>query len=167
MLTLSYQLVAKRKRLGLVCQQDALPLGAIHVDRVHADVSAQEFDSSWHRVARLDRFALTIVALGRGIWDYLTATLASLARRAAKDDLTSREDALLAEEQPELDDALHGSRDECLLACVLRCHEQHAGDRMRIGVLYGAAHVPPVLRLLQDRLGYRVNSADWLTVFEL
>ena len=33
-------------------------------------------------------------------------------------------------------------------------------------VLFGAAHIPAVLRLL-DRLGYRVTRSDWLTVFEL
>jgi len=34
-------------------------------------------------------------------------------------------------------------------------------------VLYGAAHMPAVVRLLQERLGYRVTRAEWMTVFEL
>lgn len=166
-LRLSYSLIAKRKRLGLVCQSDALPLGALSAKRIHADLSTPEFDTHWRRVPRLDRLAVSVIALARGLWGYLTATRGSLVGAAGTDDLTSRDDALFAEQLPELNDALLTHRDGHLLACVLRCHESHARERKRVGVLYGAAHIRPVVRLLQDRLGYRVKGADWLTVFEL
>jgi hypothetical protein len=33
-------------------------------------------------------------------------------------------------------------------------------------VVYGAGHVPAVVRALLARYGYRPRSAEWLTVFD-
>jgi hypothetical protein len=33
-----------------------------------------------------------------------------------------------------------------------------------VTVIYGAGHVPAVVRGLLDRHGYRVRTAEWLTV---
>jgi len=166
-LALSYSLIARRKRLGLVCQSEALPRSAIESKMIHADVSAPEFARYWLRVPLWQRLFFYIAAPLRGAYDYLTATRESVARRCGTDDLQSRDDVLLDEDLEEIRDALRMRRDGHLLSCVLKCHDENMREQKRAAVLYGAAHIPPVLRLLQDRLGYRVNQADWLTVFEI
>ena len=35
-----------------------------------------------------------------------------------------------------------------------------------IAVVYGAAHMPALIRHLQSRYGFRPRAADWLTVFD-
>lgn len=167
-LATAYTLVAKRRRLGLVCQGDSLPRAAIQSKLTHADVSAPEFAEFWSRVPLWWRLFFYVAAPLRGAYDYLTVSRESLARRCGIDDLKSREDALDEDSDlTEIREAILTRRDGHLLACVLRCHEENHGESKRVGVLYGAAHIPAVVRLLQDRLGYRVERADWVTVFEL
>jgi hypothetical protein len=167
-LATAYTLVAKRKRLALVCQRDALPRAAIQSKLVHADVSAPEFADYWSRIPLRWRLFFYVAAPLRGAYDYLTASRESIARRCGTDDLASRDDVL--DDDADLEafrDAIMTRRDGRLLACVLRCHDESRSESKRIGVLYGAGHIPAVVRLLQDRLGYRVEQADWVTVFEL
>ena len=166
-LTLAYRWAAKRHRLGLVCQSEALPRDAIEAKLVHADLSAPEFDAFWRQVPWWQRAAFFVGAPALGIYDYLTLTRRALARRCGLDDLRSRDDALSLDEGFErLDEAILTRRDGRLLAAVLRCHEAGESRPRRAAVLFGAAHIPAVLRFL-DRLGYRVTRSDWLTVFEL
>jgi hypothetical protein len=166
-LALSYTLIARRSRLGLVSQRDALPRSSIQSRLVHADVSAPEFDALWRRVPLRQRLLVSIVAPFQGAWGYLTATRESLARRCGTDDLKSRDDVLEDEDLEALREAISTRRDSHLLSCVLKCHDEHASSRRRAAVLYGAGHMPAVVRLLQDRLGYRVTRADWLTIIEV
>jgi hypothetical protein len=63
--------------------------------------------------------------------------------------------------------AFGGERDDRLLAALTRLHEQRCGEDIEVAVVYGAAHVPAVVRGLRDRYGYRPRSADWLTLAEL
>lgn len=166
-LATSYTLTARRKRLGLVCQREALPRSSIQSRLFHADISAREFDEVWRRVPLWQRLLFFIAAPLQGAWGYLTATRESVARRCGTDDLKSRDDVLEDEDLEEVRDAISTRRDSHLLSCVLKCHDENASTSCRAAVLYGAAHMPAVVRLLQDRLGYRVTRADWLTVLEL
>lgn len=168
MLTYSYRLVARRKRLGLVCQSDILRRRDIEARLVHADLTAPEFDRAWSDVPWNLRLAFAIGAPLYGAYRYLTATRASLARRAEVETFPSRDEILrwTAEFDP-VEAALLTQRDQRLLASVLLSYREHHQEDVRIGVLYGAAHIPPVIRLLTDKLSYRVENATWETVFEL
>jgi hypothetical protein len=150
-----------------VCQTNALPRTSIQSKLVHADISAPEFAELWRRVPIWQRGLVSIGAPLYGLWGYLTATRRSIARRCGTDDLKSRKDLLADEDLEELREAISTRRDQHLLSCVLSCHDECAGSQRRVGVLYGAAHIPAVIRLLQDRLGYRVANSEWLTVLEL
>jgi hypothetical protein len=50
---------------------------------------------------------------------------------------------------------------------LCRLHDQRSGEDIEVAVVYGAAHVPVVVRGLMDRYGYRPRSADWLTITDL
>lgn len=57
-------------------------------------------------------------------------------------------------------------RDEELIRHLDRIHEERHDEPITVAVVYGAGHMPAVIRALA-RLGYRPRSATWLTAIEL
>jgi hypothetical protein len=58
-------------------------------------------------------------------------------------------------------------RDELLVAAVTRIHEERNAEPVDIGVVYGAAHMPAVVRTLAGRLGYRAErGGEWLLAID-
>jgi hypothetical protein len=55
-------------------------------------------------------------------------------------------------------------RDPGLVCTLDALHREHAAEPMRIGVIWGAAHMPAVTAQLCGELGYIAASAEWLTV---
>ncbi|MGN9840636.1 hypothetical protein ACTMTI_21190 [Nonomuraea sp. H19] len=55
-------------------------------------------------------------------------------------------------------------RDEDLLACITRIHEERGDEPITVAVPWGAAHMIAVSHHLFAELGYRVVGAEWLTV---
>ncbi len=168
LLVQSYRLIARRSRLGLVCQSDAIKRSDLEARLTHADLTAPEFDRVWAEVPWRLRIAFLVGAPVLGAYWYLTATRSSISERLGRETLPSREDALKFDEGFEsLGAALLTHRDERLLATILMTHREHQHEASRVGVLFGAAHIPPVIRLLTERLSYRVEDATWETVFSL
>ena len=167
-LVISYKLIAMRKRLGLVCQSNALPRSAIDSKMVHADISAPDFSRFWARVPRWQRLLFYMAAPVVGILGYLTASRESLARRCEAESLPSRDEILARTGGLTAPyHALRTHRDEHLVACVLKCHNDFSIAQRRIGIMYGAAHMSAVIHFLRDELGYGLKSAEWVTVFSL
>ena len=52
-------------------------------------------------------------------------------------------------------------------AALCRLHEERGGESIEVAVVYGAAHVPAVVRGLLNRYRYRPRGAEWLTVVDL
>ena len=46
-----------------------------------------------------------------------------------------------------------------------RIHQQHRGDRMTVGIVYGAAHVAPAIYGMRALHRYGLRGGEWLTVF--
>lgn len=58
-------------------------------------------------------------------------------------------------------------RDEDLLSTLSGVHEKRATEPIEVGVVYGAAHLPAVVRLLVGKLGYRPQrDGEWLTAID-
>jgi hypothetical protein len=55
-------------------------------------------------------------------------------------------------------------RDALLVEALDAIHQQRSQEPMSVAVVYGAGHMPAVVRSLA-RYGYRASSAEWLTVF--
>lgn len=87
LLTMSYSIVARRRRLGLVTQDSALRLRDLPVELIHGDVAAEQFADGWSRIPWYYRAAIYIAAPLFGIYLYLTATRRSIGRNLSKDDL--------------------------------------------------------------------------------
>ena len=164
MLTRAYSIATRSKRMGLVLQGDALDIPSVKQERIHADVSADEFADAWDDVPLYQRALLLFGAPLYGLWMYFAGSRQSIGRKLNTDSLESREDLERSEEAPELEAALGTTRDLRLVEEVSRAVEQN-GAGTRIGVIYGAAHMRVVSRLLMHKYGYRVVESEWMTVF--
>jgi hypothetical protein len=164
-LTLSYRVLRFNRRAKLV-EQD-IDYAALGVPVVRPDVSLEEFADGWRRAPLRDRLVmwcfLPLVVVAR----LFGGTRMIWSRSMEQNDLPSPEDEEIADRYPELDEAFGGERDERLLAALYRLHEERHAEDIEIAVVYGAGHVPAIVRGLRDRYGYRPRSADWLTVVDL
>jgi hypothetical protein len=164
-LTFAYRLVARRKRLDLVCQSESLRLKSLQSRLVHGDVSSLEFNTQWSRIPVRQRLMLAVAAPLYGAYLYLTATRESIGRHLSLDDQSSRDEALRREDSEAIDQAIVSARDikllsrlEALLSTEPSCQT--------IGILYGAGHMPAVTDLLMEKYRYRVSASEWLDVFD-
>ena len=164
-LTSSYTLAARSKRLKLVTQTEALPVARMESRLVHADSPAQEFEAAWTLVPWPWRFAATVWAPLYGLWLYFTASRETIGRRLRTEDLESREDIERFEGLPEFENAIATKRDARLVAAIVDLLAR-PGNHSSAGVIYGAAHMRHVTRLLVEKYGYRVAEAQWLPVFQ-
>jgi hypothetical protein len=163
--TLSYRLIAKRRRLGLVVQGGASLFSGIRARLIHADVAPGEFNDNWSRIPWHIRIAIMILAPLYGAFQFLTATKESIGRRLKTEDLASSDDVLRGDFAPELDDAILSRRDAKLVAAI-ESLVTAAATEATIGIVYGAAHMKAVTTVLMEKHHYRVAESEWITVFD-
>jgi hypothetical protein len=164
-LTLSYRLVVRRKRLNLVLQSAALPLKDLGARLIHADVGPGEFNDNWARIPWHWRVTIAVCAPIFGAYQYLVTTRESIGRRISTEDIKSREDVLLEEKHAAFKEAILDRRD-AKLAAAIEAVLADAGDAGAVGVVYGAGHMSAVTGLLISKHRFRVVHAEWLTVFD-
>ena len=154
------------RRLGLVVQPQIGPtLEKAGIKVVRADMKPEDFEAAWAGVPRSLKvwvpIAVTLVAL----WLRLTGTRAKLAKRMNTTDLPSRERVLSAGGVLDPMDALiRDQRDTILIAALRAALEANAQRPVRIGIVYGAAHMPAVVRALPD---FAPTESFWMTVFPM
>jgi hypothetical protein len=163
-LTLSYRLLRRNRKLGLVVQK--LDLDSLGVPIINPDMTAAKFENRWRQaVPAFQRlmmwFAAPLFALGM----LLFGTRRMLSRHLALDDLPTREQEIEREAFEHMDKVMVGERDALLLDALISIHGERSSEPVRIGVVHGAGHMPGIAAALQARLGYRIRSAEWLTVF--
>jgi hypothetical protein len=66
-----------------------------------------------------------------------------------------------------LDTLLLDERDRQLITHLKNLCDSHRRDKMIVGVVYGAMHMRNIIRFLLGGLNYRVEKAEWVTVFDL
>lgn len=165
MLTRAYSIATYRKRLGLVLQRDALAVPLLNQRRIHADVTAEQFSAAWGRIPLYQRILLLLGAPLYGLWLYFIGTRHYIGRRLNTEEVESHRDFERFEATPELENVIATTRDLRLVEEVSAAVEK--GDATtRIGIIYGAAHMRVVSRLLTSRYGYRVTDSEWITVFD-
>jgi hypothetical protein len=166
-ITFAYRFMVRRKRLGLVTQEE-LGLRELHSKLAHADVDAESFHASWLTLP----FWLRIIFLGVvpfcALYQFLFATRQSIATGIEISELPTREEIFDSSEESEMIDEvlLHG-RDAHLLENIENFFNKKRDQRLKVAVVYGAAHMRAVTRYLPNRLGYRVIRGEFVTVFEL
>jgi hypothetical protein len=165
MLTRAYSIAVYNKRLGLILQRDALLVPLSNERKIHADVSAAQFAAAWGHIPLYQRILLMLGAPLYGLWLYFTGTRDSIARGLNTEELESRRDFERFEASPELEEAIVSARDRRLVEELSAAVEKNGVGR-RIGILYGAAHMRVVSRVLASKYKYRVVESEWITVFD-
>lgn len=162
--TMTYRVMPANGRSGLV--EDNIPYGSLGVPWTNLDATAEEVGRSWEEVPLRHRL-LTYAALPvAAAMQFFEGRRALLRPEVEVNDLPSPHDeAYLDSEVGEhVERVLLGERDARLLAALTEIHRTRAHERIDVAVVYGTGHVPAVVRGLLDRHGYRVRTAEWLTV---
>jgi hypothetical protein len=158
-LTLSYRVIPANRRAGLVLQHLDYPTLGVPV--IRPDVSGAEFGRSWRalplRLRLLVWSSLPFVVVAQ----FFGGRKRLLAPQIAVND----DDVPESELEERFLDAFKGDRDERLLAALAELHETRSHERIDVGIVYGAGHVPDLVHRLAT-LGYRVRTAEWITVVD-
>jgi hypothetical protein len=155
----TYAVIPANEESGLV--EDDIPYGDLGVPIVTPDVTGEEFDEGFGELpwkTRLLTWA-TIPAVAVGQFFAGRRTILNLE----VNDLPTAAEELRGENWDDFMDLLLGRRDEQVFAALIEIVRERGDEKIEVGVVYGAAHVPGILRGLY-RLGYRVVSADWVMV---
>lgn len=161
-LMLSYTVLRFNRRMNLVEQN--IDYAALDVELIRPDISLEEFEAGWRKVPLTDRLMMWCLLPVVIVVRLLGGTRTIWPQSLEQNDLPSPEEEDMAEAMPELDAAFGGERDERLLSALFELYERYGAEPIEVAVVYGAWHVPVVVTGLMQRLGYRVRSADWLTV---
>jgi hypothetical protein len=160
-LTLTYRIIPANRRSGLV-EQD-IDYHALGVEVINPDISGEEFDRGWRALPLWLRLVMwcalpfvTIAQLVGGRKRLLAPDVALEDGDLPDDDVSEKLDAVFG-----------GERDERLFAALAALHETRGHERIDIGIVYGAAHIPVLVHRLAATLGYRPTSrAEWITVVD-
>ena len=165
-LTLSYRTIADCERLGLVTQR-TMRLKHLGARKVHADVDGAEFDRRWWRLKTWLPLLLTVTAPLYGLYMRHLATREGIARHMTLNLRKSRDDIMMSGEERRMYEVMLDWRDRRLIEVLDRERENPENASQTIAVVYGARHMPAVIRHLIGDGGYRVADSEWVTVFDL
>lgn len=168
LLTLSYRIVKKIRRMDLVTQREGMKVSGLRDKIINSDMEGGAFDERWSALplglkAQLFLFLpIYIVNL------FLFGTRAKLAENIALEDLPSSDEILFQDESfDNLETLVIDERDRRLITHLKKLYDSHQRDKKIVGVVYGAMHMRNVIRFLLGGLKYKVSSAEWVTVFDL
>lgn len=166
LLTWSYRIVKRIKRMDLVTQGDGLTMSIFRDKVVNPDMTGRAFDERWSSLPLSLRAQLFLLIPVCVVYLLLFGTRETLAENIALDDLPSDEEILLeSEDFSQLDSLLIDERDRRLIEHIKGLNGSN-GKKL-IGVVYGAMHMRNVVNFLMSNLKYRVAKAEWVTVFDL
>ena len=163
--TLSYRLAGKIRRFGLVEQRHALRLRGLGVPLENVDATAAQFGRSWRNAPQYIRLFMLVGAPLFGLWLVVSGSRSFIARNMEVNDLPDPDDAFMPDAAAAIDAAVVHDRDRLLCSAIAREAALDPDRTKTIAVLWGAGHIPAVAHFLLGPLGYRVASAEWVTVF--
>lgn len=166
MLTFSYRIVSKIRRMGLVTQQEGLKTTNLRSKILRADIAGHVFDERWAALPLSLRLQLLLFVPVYALYLFLFGTRETIAAYIALEDLPAREEILLQDESFEkLDALLIDERDRSLLQSIETLYRAKRNDKQVVAIVYGAMHMRNVTGFLLHTLKYRVEKAEWVTVF--
>lgn len=159
-LTLTYRIIPANRRSGLVRQR--IDYAALGVPVVRPDVTSEEFGQSWRALPLWLRLSVWCLLPVMVVAQLLGGRKVLLAPSVALND----DDVPDSDLEERFLGAFGGERDERLFAALAELHENRSHERIDVGIVYGARHVPDLVHRLAATLGYRPRDADWITVVD-
>lgn len=168
LLTRSYRIVKKIKRMDLVTQQEGMNVDSFRGKLMNADMKGSAFDQQWSSLPLALRTQIFFLMPLYVIHLFLFGTRETIAENIAVDDLPSSNEVLLRDDDiDKLDALLIDERDQSLIRSIASLHETNGQDQKTVGIVYGAMHMRNVTSFLLHMLKYRIAKAEWITVFDL
>lgn len=168
LLTLSYRIVKKIRRMDLITQSEGMQMSIFRDKIQNSDMAGHVFDERWSALplgVRAQIFAFIPFYI---VYLFFFGTREMLADNITLEDLPSRDETLLQDANfKKLDDPLIDERDRKLIDNIERLHDAERYDKKTVGVIYGAIHMRNAISFLLRKLNYKVTKAEWVTVFDL
>jgi hypothetical protein len=168
LLTLSYRIVKKIRRMDLVTQTEGMNVSSFREKIINTDMEGRAFDEHWSSLALALKAQIFFLMPVYVVYLFLFGTRETIAETIALEDLPSTEEILFQDEDFEkLDSLLVGERDRNLIRHIENLHQANHKDKKRVGVVYGAMHMRNITSFLLHKLKYKIAKAEWVTVFDL
>jgi hypothetical protein len=165
-LTLSYRIVKKIRRMDLITQHDGMKVEGLREKILNADMEGPLFDERWSSLPFVLRAQLFIIIPFYVVYLFLFGTRETLAENLAVEDLPSSEE-ILDDSFEELDALMIDERDRKLIEYITKFNDERSEKPQRIGIVYGAFHMRGIMAFLMQKLNYRVSKAEWVKIFDL
>ena len=167
-LTLSYRIVKKTRRMDLITQHDGMKVNGFNEKILNADMEERAFDERWSSLPILLRAQLFIIVPVYVVYLFLFGTRETVAQNLALEDFPSSEEILSEDENFEqLESLLVNERDQKLIEHITKLNDARSEESQRVGIVYGAFHMRSIVAFLMQKLNYRVAKAEWVKVFDL
>lgn len=168
LLTRSYRIVKKIRRMDLVTQQEGMKIASFRDKLMNADMEGRAFDEQWSSLPLTLKTQIFFLMPVYVIYLFLFGTRETIAKNIAVEDLPSSNEVLLADDDfDKLDSLLIDERDRRLIRNIASLHEANGQDKKTVGIVFGAMHMRNVTSFLLHKLKYRIVEAEWVTVFDL
>jgi hypothetical protein len=168
LLTRSYRIVKRIRRMDLVTQQEGMKVSSFRDKLLNADMEARAFDDQWSTLPLVFRAQIFLVMPVYVIYLFLFGTRETIAENIAVEDLPSSNEVLFQDDDfDKLDALLIDERDRRLIRNIASLHEANGHDKKTVGIVFGAKHMRNVTSFLLHKLKYRIAKAEWVTVFDL
>lgn len=156
------------RKLDLVLQREALCMRNLKPKLIHADFDRHKGAEEWEKLRFTEKVKFRYIYPARMLWRSREMT----RRKLVKEFMASSEEAWLAygplENEPgSMWNYIIAARDEVLLNVVKNKIKKDGRENKRVGIVYGAAHMKPVIRLLIDQFKYVPEHPEFLEVFEV
>ncbi len=168
LLTRSYRIVKKIKRMDLVTQQEGMKVSSFREKIVNTDIGRHAFDEGWSSLPLMLKAQIFLFMPFYVIYLFLFGTRETIAENIALEDLPSSQEILFQDDDlDKLDALLIDERDRRLIHNIEGLHQTTGKDKKIVGIVYGAMHMRNVTNFLLQKLNYRITKAEWVTVVDL
>ncbi|MCA1602881.1 MAG: hypothetical protein LC776_15030 [Acidobacteria bacterium] len=168
LLTRSYRIVKKIRRMDLVTQQEGMKVSSFREKIINTDIEGRAFDEQWSSLPLVLKAQIFLLMPVYVIYLFLFGTRDTIAENIAVEDLPSSNQVLFQDDDfDKLDALLIDERDRRLIRNIESLHEANRDDKKTVGIVYGAMHMRSVTNFLLHKLRYRIAKAEWVTIFDL
>lgn len=168
LLTLSYRIIKKIRRMDLVTQQEAMKVSLFSDKIMKADINGKVFDKDWSSLPLALRLQIFLFLPVYVVYLFFFGTREMIAENLALDDLPTADEIIWQDENTEkLDALLIDERDKKIIQEIeVLCNANYT-ERKLVGVVYGAMHMRNVTNFLLDKRNYKITDSEWLVIFDL
>lgn len=164
-LTFPYRVAAKSKRINLITQQSAQLLKNLKSKILNSDMSPREFNRKLNEFTLPTKLFLLLACPVFGIYLFFSGSREMLVKYLLleKPDL-KKDDA--EDEIDKFEKLFIDERDGVLIENIEQFHNENDNEKLKVAVVFGAAHMPKVASFLIHELKYKLVETKLVKIFD-